>query len=61
MNKKIFILVPHSLSGQTQALRQTSSTDTSGNPQSLPRCHVPVLKQNTVLLLQTSEHNFLCA
>jgi len=51
INNKIFILVPHSLSGQTLALRQMSLVDTSGNPQFLRQYHAPVLKQNTVLVI----------
>lgn len=50
INNKIFILVPHSLSGQTPASRQTSLVDTSGNPQYLLQYHAPVLKENTVLV-----------
>ena len=51
INSKIFILVPHSLSGQTLASRQMSLVDTSGNPQFLRQYHAPALKQNTVLVI----------
>jgi hypothetical protein len=51
INNKIFIFVPHSLSGQTLASRQMSLVDTSGNPRFLRQYHAPVLKQNTVLII----------
>jgi len=51
INNKMFILVPHSLSGHTRASRQMSLVDTSGNPQFLHQYHAPVHKQNTVLVI----------
>ena len=51
INNKIFIFVPHSLSGQTLASRQMSLVDTSGNPQFLRQYRGPVLKENTVLVI----------
>ena len=51
INNKIFILIPHSLSGQTLASRQMSLVDTSGTPQFPRQYHAPVLKENTVLVI----------
>jgi hypothetical protein len=51
INNKTFVLVPHSLSGQTLASRQMSLVDTPGTLQFLRQYRAPVLKQNTVLVI----------
>lgn len=53
-----FIHIPHSPSGQTQALRRRSWAGTPGNPHCLHHCPVPTLKKNTVLRFQVTNKKF---